>query len=72
MKLKERMRRLQSKQSPEEKEYKQIRGKQRKRHHRQDWDGEEHSLGKQKAKTGMRLLREEGYLKVHFDRGPNR
>ena len=71
-KLKERMRRLRSKQSPEEKEYEQIRGKHRKRQHRQDWDEEEHMLGKQKAKTGMRLLREEGYLKVYCDRGPNR
>ena len=71
-KLKERMRRLRSKQSPEEKEYEQIRGKHRKRQHRQDWDEEEHRLGKQKAKTGMRLLREEGYLKVYCDRGPNR
>ena len=72
VKLTERMRRLRSKQSPEEKEYEQIRGKQRKRQHRQDWDEEEHRLGKQKAKTGMRLLREEGYLKVYCDRGPNR
>ena len=71
-KLRERVAKLRLKQSPEEKEYNNIRKKQRARETRKGWNAEEHWLAKQEAKAGMRLLMEEGRLRSYCDRGANR
>ena len=46
--------------------------KKRARETRKGWNEDEHGLAKQEAKTGMRLLREEGRMRDYFDKNRKR